>query len=108
MRGMPSRSAGGSEGAPVLPASIDGELDCRWKSPDATYLGSAEMLPAVPSTAAQLPDAAGPAELKRSLWTKTGPLVPDGVRRYTPPPVLAELLPVITFWTMAASDWLTM
>src|SRR5712664_2962335 len=72
MRGRPSRSVAGSDGALLLPASIAGDVPCKWKSPAAKNLGSAEMLPLVPTTCEQLPCVAGPAELKRSLWSKTG------------------------------------
>src|SRR5260370_33221562 len=70
IRGLPSRSVAGSDGALLLPASIAKDVLCKWKSPEATNLGSDEMLPGVPTTCQQLPCVAGPAELKRSLWSK--------------------------------------
>src|SRR5713101_7860435 len=102
MRGMPSRSAGGSEGAPLLPASIDGELDCRWKSPDATNVGSAEMLPDVPTTCEQLPCVAGPAELERSLWSKTGGVDEWVVSHRTAGTVEAAATMLLKSWTCAS------
>src|SRR6266851_4973654 len=42
------------------------------------------------------------------LLTRSGPRSPDGMLMYKAPPLCADVLPVIRFWTMVASDWLTM
>src|SRR5205807_716840 len=41
------------------------------------------------------------------LATSSGPRVPDGVEMERPPPSLGERFPVMRFWTIVASDRLT-
>jgi hypothetical protein len=57
MRGLPPKSVCGKFGALLVPASIPGELFCKWRSPTAalTNRGSADIFPFWPPELAQVP-----------------------------------------------------